>query len=216
MSKLTEVDNYQQYLRELFHKDDDDLARLQTEAAAAGLPSISIGPEQGKFLQLLIQLSGARKVLEIGVLGGYSGAWIARALPADGKLIGLELEKRHADFALDQWRRMGLADRVEVRVGAAIELLPGLADEAPFDLVFIDADKNNYPGYLEYALRYSRAGTIILGDNFSMGGSVVDPARQESDWVQGMRKFASNLSQDKRLVSTVVPYSDGLAMAVVR
>ena len=216
MSKLTEVDNYQQYLRELFHKDDDDLARLQTEAAAAGLPSISIGPEQGKFLQLLIQLSGARKVLEIGVLGGYSGAWIARALPADGKLIGLELERRHADFALDQWRRMGLADRVEVRVGAAIELLPGLADEAPFDLVFIDADKNNYPGYLEYALRYSRAGTIILGDNFSMGGSVVDPARQESDWVQGMRKFASNLSQDKRLVSTVVPYSDGLAMAVVR
>lgn len=179
MSKLTEVDNYQQYLRELFHKDDDDLARLQTEAAAAGLPSISIGPEQGKFLQLLIQLSGARKVLEIGVLGGYSGAWIARALPADGKLIGLELEKRHADFALDQWRRMGLADRVEVRVGAAIELLPGLADEAPFDLVFIDADKNNYPGYLEYALRYSRAGTIILGDNVSMGGSVVDPARQE-------------------------------------
>ena len=216
MSKLTEVDNYQQYLRELFHKDDDDLARLQTEAAAAGLPSISIGPEQGKFLQLLIQLSGARKVLEIGVLGGYSGAWIARALPADGKLIGLELERRHADFALDQWRRMGLADRVEVRVGAAIELLPGLADEAPFDLVFIDADKNNYPGYLEYALRYSRAGTIILGDNVSMGGSVVDPARQESDWVQGMRKFASNLSQDKRLVSTVVPYSDGLAMAVVR
>lgn len=216
MSKLTEVDNYQQYLRELFHKDDDDLARLQTEAAAAGLPSISIGPEQGKFLQLLIQLSGARKVLEIGVLGGYSGAWIARALPADGKLIGLELEKRHADFALDQWRRMGLADRVEVRVGAAIELLPGLADEAPFDLVFIDADKNNYPGYLEYALRYSRAGTIILGDNVSMGGSVVDPARQESDWVQGMRKFASNLSQDERLVSTVVPYSDGLAMAVVR
>jgi predicted O-methyltransferase YrrM len=216
MSKLTEVDNYQQYLRELFHKDDDDLARLQTEAAAAGLPSISIGPEQGKFLQLLIQLSGARKVLEIGVLGGYSGAWIARALPADGKLIGLELERRHADFALDQWRRMGLADRVEVRVGAAIELLPGLADEAPFDLVFIDADKNNYPGYLEYALRYSRAGTIILGDNVSMGGSVVDPARQESDWVQGMRKFASNLSQDERLVSTVVPYSDGLAMAVVR
>ena len=216
MSKLTEVDNYQQYLRELFHKDDDDLARLQTEAAAAGLPSISIGPEQGKFLQLLIQLSGARKVLEIGVLGGYSGAWIARALPADGKLIGLELERRHANFALDQWRRMGLADRVEVRVGAAIELLPGLADEAPFDLVFIDADKNNYPGYLEYALRYSRAGTIILGDNVSMGGSVVDPARQESDWVQGMRKFASNLSQDERLVSTVVPYSDGLAMAVVR
>ena len=216
MSKLTEVDPYQQFLRDLFHNDDEDLSRLQAEAKSEGIPGISIGPEQGKFLQLLVQLTGARKVLEIGVLGGYSGTWIARALPDGGKLIGLELERRHADFALDQWRRMGLADRVEVRVGAAIELLPGLADEAPFDLVFIDADKNNYPGYLEYALRYSRAGTIILGDNVSMGGSVVDPARQESDWVQGMRKFASNLSQDKRLVSTVVPYSDGLAMAVVR
>ena len=216
MSKLTEIDPYQQFLRDLFHSDDDDLARLQAEANAAGLPHISIGPEQGKFLQVLVQLTNARKVLEIGVLGGYSGAWIARALPPDGKLFGLEQEQKHADFAREQWRRMGLSDKIEVRVGAAMELLPGLADEAPFDLIFVDADKNNYPGYLDYSLRYSRPGTVILGDNVCMWGSLMDPDRQDSDWVQGMHRFARELSRDERLVSTVIPYADGLAMAVVK
>ena len=216
MSKLTEVDPYQQFLRDLFHKDDDDLSRLQAEAKSEGIPGISIGPEQGKFLQLLVQLTGARKVLEIGVLGGYSGAWIARALPEGGKLIGLELEQRHAEFARKQWQRMGLANKIEVRVGPALESLPHLAEEAPFDLVFIDADKDNYPAYLDYSLQYSRPGTVILGDNVRLGGSLVDPDRQDSDWVQGMRSFASALSQHERLASTVVPYPDGLAMAVVK
>ena len=216
MSKLTEVNPYQTYLRDLFHSDDADLSRLQAEAEAEGLPKISIGPEQGKFLQLLVQLTGARKALEIGVLGGYSGAWIARALPEGGKLIGLELERKHADFACMQWKRMGLADRIEVLVGPALDSLPELAGEAPFDLIFIDADKGNYPAYLDYAVRYSRPGTVILGDNVHMGGSVVDPERQDSDWVQGMRSFARTLSKDERLMSTVVPYSDGLAMAVVK
>ena len=216
MSKLNEVNPYQAYLRDLFHSDDADLSRLQTEAEAEGIPKISIGPEQGKFLQLLVQLTGARKALEIGVLGGYSGAWIARALPEGGKLIGLELERKHADFARKQWKRMGLADRIEVRVGPALDSLPGLAGEAPFDLIFIDADKGNYPAYLDYAVRYSRPGTVILGDNVHMGGGVVDPERQDSEWVQGMRSFARTLSEDERLMSTVVPYSDGLAMAVVK
>ncbi len=216
MSKLAEVNPYQAYLRDLFHSDDADLSRLQAEAEAEGLPKISIGPEQGKFLQLLVQLTGARKALEIGVLGGYSGAWIARALPEGGKLIGLELEQKHADFACMQWKRMGLADRIEVLVGPALDSLPGLAGEAPFDLIFIDADKGNYPAYLDYAIRYSRPGTVILGDNVHMGGGVVDPERQDSEWVQGMRSFARTLSKDERLMSTVVPYSDGLAMAVVK
>ncbi len=216
MSRLAEVNPYQAYLRDLFHSDDADLSRLQAEAEAEGLPKISIGPEQGKFLQLLVQLTGTRKALEIGVLGGYSGAWIARALPEGGKLIGLELEQKHSDFACMQWKRMGLADRIEVRVGPALDSLPGLAGEAPFDLIFIDADKGNYPAYLDYAVRYSRPGTVILGDNVHMGGSVVDPERQDSEWVQGMRSFARMLSKDERLMSTVVPYSDGLAMAVVK
>ncbi len=216
MSKLNEIDPYQQFLRDLFHSDDDDLSRLQEEAESEGIPNMSIGPEQGKFLQLLVQLTGARKVLEIGVLGGYSGSWIARALPEDGRLIGLELEQKHADFARRQWRRMGLAGKIEVRVGPALKSLPHLAEEAPFDLVFIDADKGNYPEYLDYALRYSRPGTVILGDNVEMWGSLVDPEKQDWDWVQGMRNFAHVLSSHERLASTVVPYPDGLAMAVVK
>lgn len=216
MSKLNEIDPYQQFLRDLFHSDDDGLSRLQEEAESEGIPNMSIGPEQGKFLQLLVQLTGARKVLEIGVLGGYSGTWIARALPEGGKLIGLELEQKHADFARKQWQRMGLANKIEVRVGPALDSLPHLAEEAPFDLVFIDADKGNYPAYLEYALKYSRPGTVILGDNVEMWGSLVDPEKQDWDWVQGMRNFARMLSSHKRLTSTVVPYPDGLAMAVVK
>lgn len=216
MSKLTEMDPYQEYLRDLFHSDDCQLAQLQEEAKAAGLPGISIGPEQGKFLQMLIHLTGARKVLEIGVLGGYSGAWIARALPADGKLIGLELDRKHADFACQQWQRMGLADKTEVRVGPALDNLPGLEEEAPFDLIFIDADKDNYPRYLDYSIQYSRPGAVIVGDNVRLGGGLVDPARQDSEWVQGMKSFTRTLSQDARIISTVVPYSDGLAMAIVK
>lgn len=216
MSQLRELNAYQAYLRELFHADDEALQRLQEEAQAEGLPPISIGPEQGKFLQILIHLTRARKVLEIGTLGGYSGAWMARALPEDGRLISLELEEKHAAFARRQWDRMGLGHKCQVRVGPALETLPTLADEAPFDLVFIDADKENYPAYLEWAITYSHPGTVILGDNVSLGGSLVDPEKQEEPWVQGMRRFVEQLSRDPRLVSTVVPYPDGLALAVVR
>jgi len=216
MSQLSDLSPYEQFLRDTFHADDPGLQRLQAEAAEAGLPAISIGPEQGKFLHLLIQLTGATKVLEIGCLGGYSGAWMARALPVDGKLIGLELEEKHAAFTRRQWARLGLADKTEVQVGPALDTLPGLADEAPFDLVFIDADKDNYPAYLDWALRYSKPGTVILGDNVSMGGRLVDPDRQDNQSIQGMRRFAERLGADERLVSTVVPYPDGMAMAVVK
>ncbi|MBI3957421.1 MAG: O-methyltransferase [Chloroflexi bacterium] len=216
MSKLNDLSPYEQFLRDTFHADDAGLQRLQAEAEQEGLPAISIGPEQGKFLQVLVQLTGARKVLEIGTLGGYSGAWMARALPADGKLISLELEEKHAAFTRRQWAALGLNGKTEVRVGPALDSLPGLADEAPFDLIFIDADKNNYPAYLEWALRYSRSGTIILGDNVSMGGRLADPHQQQNEWIQGMRRFAERMAADERLVSTVVPYADGIAMGVVK
>lgn len=216
MSKLSNLSPYEQFLREHFHTDDPALQGLQAEAEKEGLPPISIGPEQGKFLQVLIQASGVRKVLEVGCLGGYSGAWMARALPADGRLISLELEEKHAAFTRRQWASLGLADKAEVRVGPALDTLPGLAEEAPFDLIFIDADKNNYPAYLEWALRYSKSGTIILGDNVSMGGRLVDQDRQESPAIQGMRRFAEAMAADPRLVSTVVPYADGIAMGVVK
>lgn len=216
MTKLTLLSPYEEYLRETFHNDDPGLERLQAEAQSAGLPPISIGPEQGKFLQVLVQLTGARKVLEIGTLGGYSGVWIARALPAGGKLISLELEEKHAAFTRSQWAALGLADKTEVRVGPALASLPALAGEAPFDLIFIDADKENYPAYLEWALRYSRPGTVILGDNVRMGGRLTDPTLQESPGIQGMRRFAEGLATDPRLVSTVVPYEDGIAIGVVK
>ncbi|HRJ43694.1 MAG TPA: class I SAM-dependent methyltransferase, partial [Caldilineaceae bacterium] len=144
------------------------------------------------------------------------GAWMARARPADGKLIGLELDEKHAAFTRGQWASLGFDGKTEVRVGPALETLPGLADEAPFDLIFIDADKNNYPAYLEWALRYSRPGTVILGDNVSMGGGLVDPDRQQNGGIRGMRNFAEQMGRDERLVSTVIPYPDGIAMAVVK
>ena len=216
MSKLTEVDPYQQFLRDLFHSDDEDLSKLQSEAESEGIPGMSIGPEQGKFLQLLVQLTGARKVLEIGVLGGYSGTWIARALPEGGRAdwpgVGTEARGlRPQAVAADG---AGRQDRGTGRSCARFAPAPG--EEAPFDLVFIDADKGNYPAYLDYALQYSRPGTVILGDNVEMWGSLVDPEKQDWDWVQGMRSFARVLSSHERLASTVVPYPDGLAMAVVK
>lgn len=209
------VSPYQQFLRDRFHQDDGALQELQAAAVAAGIPAISIGPEQGKFLQMMVTLTGARKILEIGTLGGYSGAWMARGLPAGGKLISLELEAKHADFTRSQWARLGLADKTEIRVGPASKTLPGLAGEAPFDLVFIDADKQGYVDYLQYALEYSRPGTVILGDNVELGGRLLEPAGQESAYVQGMLRFLERLATDDRLQSTVVPYADGLAMAVV-
>lgn len=216
MSKLSDLSPYDQFLRDTFHADDHHLQRLQSEAEQEGLPAISIGPEQGKFLELLVHLTGARKVLEIGCLGGYSGAWMARALPDGGKLIGLELEEKHAAFTRRQWAALGLGHKTEVRVGPALDNLPGLADEAPFDLIFIDADKNNYPAYLEWSLHYSRPGTVILGDNVSMGGRLADPDRQHHEGIRGMRTFAERMGSHPRLVSTVVPYLDGIAMGVVK
>ena len=215
MSALTELTDYQRFLRERFHQDDEALRRLQQEALAEGLPPISIGPEQGRFLQLMVMLTQARKVLEIGTLGGYSGAWMGRGLPPDGRLISLELEEKHAAFARRHWQAMGLGDRMEVRVGPALETLPSLIGEAPFDLVFIDADKANYPRYLEWALEYSHLGTVILGDNVEMGGRLLDPARQENPDIQGMRRFLEMLSSHPRLESTVLPYPDGLSLALV-
>jgi predicted O-methyltransferase YrrM len=216
IEEFSEVTPYQQYIRRHFHQDDDTLARLQREAVDAGIPAISIGPEQGRFMQMMVQLTGARKVLEIGTLGGYSGAWMGRALPAEGKLISLELNPKHADFTRKQWAAMDLPPRMEVRVGPALESLPKLAEEAPFDVVFIDADKESYPDYLEWAIRYSRPGTVILADNVEMGGSLLEPAHQESAGIRGMHRFVAALSNHPQLESTVVPYADGLAVAIVK
>jgi predicted O-methyltransferase YrrM len=190
-------------------------------SADAGLPPISVSPSQGKLLHVLARALGARTILEIGTLGGYSAIWLARALPAGGSLITLEAEPRHAEVARANLARAGLADIAEVRVGPAQDTLPQLhaAGEGPFDLIFIDADKEGYPGYLSWSLRLSRPGTMIIADNVVRGGAVADSASRDVN-VQGVRRFIEMMAAEPRVSATVIQTVgskgyDGLALAVV-
>src|SRR5579883_1812071 len=148
-----------------FAAEDDILRQTLAAQHESGLPDIQISPIQGRLLQVLIATNNTRKILEIGALGGYSGTWMARALPADGKLITLEISPRHAEVVRAAFARAGLSDRAEVRVGSASELLPTLQGEAPFDFFFIDANKDDYPTYLDWAIKLARPGSIIVADN---------------------------------------------------
>jgi predicted O-methyltransferase YrrM len=215
-SDWTRVDAY---IRErLIHADpalDDALAAT----AAAGLPGIEVSPAQGKFLHLLARIAGARRILEIGTLGGYSTIWLARALPPDGRLVTLEADPHHAEVAQANIAGAGLSERVEVRVGRALDTLPDLVALAPFDLVFIDADKRGNPDYLDWALRLGRPGTVIVCDNVVRSGRVTDPASTEGD-VTGTRAMFDRMSEDPRLDATALQTVgakgwDGLAIAVV-
>jgi len=174
-------------------------------SADAGLPRINVSPAQGKLLQVLARAHGAGKILEIGTLGGYSTIWLARALPAGGRLITLEAEPRHAEVARANLDRAGLSDVAEVRVGPAQDTLPELAaaGEGPFDLIFIDADKAGYPGYLTWSVRLSRPGTLIIGDNVVRGGAVADPASADAN-VQGVRRFIEMMGAEPRISATAI------------
>lgn len=201
--------------------DDEALQAALRDSEAAGLPHIAVTAPQGKFLQLLAQIQGARNILEIGTLGGYSTIWLGRALPADGRLISLEYSAKHADVATRNIARAGLERIVEVRVGPALESLPKLADEnpAPFDLVFIDADKGNNRHYVEWALRLSRAGSLIVLDNVVRGGGVTDAESSAPDIV-GTRAAIDLIASHPRLTGTAVQTVgskgyDGFALARV-
>ncbi|MER6469519.1 O-methyltransferase [Streptomyces collinus] len=201
--------------------DDEALQAALRDSEAAGLPHIAVTAPQGKFLQLLAQIQGARNILEIGTLGGYSTIWLGRALPADGRLISLEYNAKHADVATRNIARAGLERIVEVRVGPALESLPKLADEnpAPFDLVFIDADKANNRHYVEWALRLSRAGSLIVLDNVVRGGGVTDADSSAPDIV-GTRAAIDLIASHPRLTGTAVQTVgskgyDGFALARV-
>ena len=206
------------YVEGLFAPQDEPLEAALRESQRAGLPGINISPSEGRLLQLLVEIAGAETVLEIGTLGGYSAIWLARALPAEGRLISLEINERHAEVARQNVVRAGISEKVEVRVGDAREGLAALVEsgEGPFDLVFIDADKEGYPEYLGWAIRLSRPGTLILGDNAIRGGSVLDP---EDDSSRAIRDFNRMLAEDPRLSATVLPLIrervDGLAIARV-
>jgi predicted O-methyltransferase YrrM len=192
------------------------------ENAAAGLPTIDVAPNQGKMLHLLARIQGARRILEIGTLGGYSTIWLARALPSDGKLVTLEAEPKHADVARENIKRAGLSAIVELRLGPALDSLAQLHQEGtpPFDLIFIDADKPNNPGYLERSLRLSRPGTIIILDNVVREGAVIDPQNADPS-VRGVRRFFEMIAADSRIDATALQTVgtkgyDGFVLAVVK
>ena len=213
----TAVDNA---IESLFLPDDPALSAALAASAAAGLPEIAVSPAQGKLLTLLARASGARRILEIGTLGGYSAICLARALPAGGRLVTLELNPVHAAVAQANLARAGLAERVEVRVGPAIESLADLAAEGvePFDLIFIDADKPSDIAYLEGSLPLARPGALLIADNVVRHGRILDPGDDAN--AQGARRFNERLAADPRLSAIVLQTvgskgHDGFAIAVV-
>ena len=221
MSQSQLWDDVDDYFTTHLAPEDDVLRAALRDSEAAGLPSIAVTAPQGKLLQLLAQIQGARTILELGTLGGYSTIWLARALPADGRLVSLEYSPVNAEVANRNIARAGLDKIAEVRVGPALESLPRLADEnpPPFDLVFIDADKGNNPHYLEWALRLTSTGSLIVVDNVVRGGRVADPGNPASD-VQGTRTALELIGQHPRLSATAIQTVgskgyDGFALARV-
>ena len=187
----------------------------------AELPAIDVTPLQGKFLELLARMTNARRILEIGTLGGYSTIWLARALPANGSVVTLELEAKHAAIAASNLERAGLLERVDLRVGRAVDSLQTLVADnaAPFDLIFIDADKAGYPDYLDWSLRLSRPGTVLLADNVVRDGKVIDPKNPDPN-IQGVRRFTERIAAEPRLSTTVLQTVgskgyDGFTLAIV-
>lgn len=213
-----EVDRY---LTDLIVQPDDAVLQAREAGRAAGMPGIEVSPNQGKLLMVLALARGARRILEIGTLAGFSTIWLARALPANGCLITIEAEPKHAEIARTNIERAGVSAVVELRVGCADEVLAGLVAEGQeaFDLIFIDADKPGYVEYFNRALQLSRPGTIIFADNVVRKGAVADPGSEDPN-VQGVRRFNERLAAEPRVVATAMQTvgskgHDGFALAVV-
>jgi caffeoyl-CoA O-methyltransferase len=211
-----------QYIDTLFAPQDDALEAARQSQSTAGMPQISVSPNQGKLLHVLALLRGARRILEIGTLAGYSAIWMARALPADGHLITLEHNADYARVAQENLARAGLTDKVEIWVGDALDSLAHFAAEEvePFDMIFIDADKPPYPEYLRWAIHLAKPGTLIVADNVVRKGSVIDEHNTEPNTL-AIRQFNEMLAAELSVVATVVQMVgikgyDGMALAVVR
>jgi caffeoyl-CoA O-methyltransferase len=202
------------YIVGLFGAEDELLASLREEADRTGLPPIAISADEGRLLQVLLTAVNARRVLEVGTLGGYSAICMARALPPGGRLVTIDINEQHADFARRYVARAGLADRIDVRVGRALDLLPAFDGER-FDAVFLDADKEPLPTYFEWALRLVRPGGLIIGDNALWGGRVYE-SDETDDKTKGVREFNRRMATDPRVLSIIVPTHDGVAVAVVK
>jgi predicted O-methyltransferase YrrM len=214
----TKVDTY---FANLLTPSDAALDAALAANREAELPAIDVTGLQGKFLELLVRITGAYRVLELGTLGGYSTIWLARALPADGQIVSLEVDPRHAEVARQNLRNAGLLDRVDLRVGRATDELQKIVSSGapPFGLIFIDADKAGYPAYLEWSLKLSCPGTVIVADNVVRDGRVIDPDNPDQD-IQGVRRFTELVAAEPRLAATALQTVgakgyDGFAIAVV-
>lgn len=218
-SSFEQIDHY---IATLLAPDDPVLAATEKSIIAAGMPVISVSANQGKFLHLLALLCRANKILELGTLGGYSTIWMARTLPEGGKLTTIELEPDYAEVARKNIALAGLSDKVDIRIGKGLEVLPQLEAEGagPFDMIFIDADKPPYVEYFQHALRLSRPGTLIVADNVIREGKVLDPDSPD-EMVKGVQRFNEMLAAEPRVTATIlqtvgVKEWDGMALAVVK
>jgi predicted O-methyltransferase YrrM len=216
LEQWTAVDGY---ITDSLLPPDPALESALRASAAAGLPPINVSPAQGRFLMLLARIHGAKSILEVGTLGGYSAIWLARALPPGGRLVSLEVNPDYAKLARDNVARAGLSHAVDIRVGRAIDSLPKLAAEAPFDLFFIDADKASNPDYFAWAMRLARPGSVIVVDNVVRDGQVIDGASSDAG-VQGTRRLFEAVAAEKRVTATAIQTVgikgyDGFAIALV-
>lgn len=200
------------YITNMFAQEDETLAQIRIAIPEKGLPEISITPEEGQFLHVLVRACQARLALEIGTLGGYSGTWIARGLKPYGKLITIEKSAKHAQVARAHFMQTGVSQQTEIHIGDAHQVLPKLINLAPFDFVFIDAEKPGYPFYFDWSVENLRLGGIITVHNALWGGSVVSDYQGEA--VNEVKSFNSKVAQDKRVASTIFPAGDGTLVAV--
>lgn len=208
-----------EYVNEKLIGSDAVLEAVRKASLDAGLPDIAVAPNQGRLLHLLARMQKATRILEIGTLGGYSTIWLARALPEDGRLITLEADPKHATVATANIASTGLADKVDLRLGKALDTLPDLIDHAPFDLIFIDADKVRIPDYFTWALKLSRQGTLIVVDNVIRDGHVIEADSTDTS-VQGVRRLNEMLATETRVTATCLQVVgskgyDGFTLALV-
>lgn len=203
-----------QYILDTFVHEDDLLRSLPADAEKLGIPQIHISPEQGTMLQLLMRMIGARRVLEVGSLFGYSAIWMARALPPGGKLVTVELEAKHAEATRANAARAGLQDKIDVRQGDGAVILPQLAAEGQFDMAFIDADKAGYVNYIDHALKLVRKGGLIIGDNASAAGEAW--RKDGSEFSRHIRTFNQRMASEPRLFSLLIPIADGMCVGLVQ
>ncbi|MDE2698168.1 MAG: O-methyltransferase [Gemmatimonadota bacterium] len=202
------------YKREVFACEDDLLKNIMPDAAEQGIPRISVSPEAGQTLYLLARTIGAKKILEFGALAGYSGIWLARALPEDGQFITLEIEPKHADVTRRNYEKAGLSDRTDVRLGDGTKLMQDAVQDGPFDLIFIDADKESYPKYLDFALENTRPGGLIIADNAN-GHGHAHRALPEGDGRRGIQDYNRRVANHPRLISNIIPVGGWLAVSLV-